>query len=309
MLLSSVVSTLVSLTGAVLSARALAVSGPGPTLPVQARDSDPSLVLTPAGYKSAGNVHQVPHGATVSHIGTDMHVTDKNGALIKIVSGPSAATRTTSSPIPAQTGWITYASWVNPNATLPIKTFSADFVVPEPPQVYTNQTVFLFPALLPVDGTSILQPVLQYGSSGAGGGEYWSVAMWYVFDGDYYYVTPLVQVSPGQSLQGILSMVSDVGGYYTYTTSMSPVTAAGALTVNIWVQLGWATLTLEAYGVTDAKSYSAGTTTFNNILLQTTAETSPTAPSWSVINDEEDGITTTINQAALNGKGVVVINY
>ena len=84
-------------------------------------------------------------------------------------------------PIPSipDIGWIENAQWRNGGSN-PIIYFSTKWVVPPAPSASDGQTVFLFNGLQPDNGAHILQPVLQWGPSAAGGGNYWSITNWYV---------------------------------------------------------------------------------------------------------------------------------
>jgi hypothetical protein len=52
--------------------------------------------------------------------------------------------------------------------------------VPQAPSSYVGQTIFLFNGLMREDWQELIQPVLQYGPSAAGGGNYWAMAVWYI---------------------------------------------------------------------------------------------------------------------------------
>lgn len=67
----------------------------------------------------------------------------------------------------------------------PISSFATTWKVPAAPTTNHQQTIFLFNSIEPASGNAILQPVLQYGPSAAGGGSYWAVASWYVYQLDY----------------------------------------------------------------------------------------------------------------------------
>ena len=73
-------------------------------------------------------------------------------------------------------GWITYASWTN-NTGSPISLFSTNWVVPPDPSTQSGQTIFLFNGIQ--NSSNIYQPVLQWGGLLLGG-NYWTVASWYV---------------------------------------------------------------------------------------------------------------------------------
>ncbi|KAJ7697207.1 hypothetical protein B0H17DRAFT_1130514 [Mycena rosella] len=51
--------------------------------------------------------------------------------------------------------------------------------VPPAPATYHGQTVYLFNA---INGEGVVQSVLAYGPTPAGGGELWFVASWYLWD-------------------------------------------------------------------------------------------------------------------------------
>ncbi|KAF7319302.1 hypothetical protein HMN09_00267700 [Mycena chlorophos] len=279
-------------------------------------------VLTPRGYRDTADVHLVPHGGRISHVGKEIHVAHANGTIIEIVPAPtspttSAASRGPAGSVPLETGWLSDAYWINPNpaGALPIKWFSTDFVVPPPPVMVSEQTLFLFPGLLPLDGSSILQPVLQYGVSAVGGSTFWGVALWYVIGDQTIFVTPLRSVSSGTNLQGILSLLnfttSTGAPTYTYWTTMLPgANSPAGLTIDVPFEFTWSTVTLEAYNVISLESYPPGSTTFRNISLQMEDGSVPKPPqqTWSVQNDWMDGFQTTVEVDSFS-EGAVVIDY
>ena len=76
-------------------------------------------------------------------------------------------------PVPAlpDIAWIENSQWQNTGAD-PIISFTTTWIIPPAPNSDDSQTVFLFNGLQPDDAAHILQPVLQWGGSGAGGGKY-----------------------------------------------------------------------------------------------------------------------------------------
>ncbi|KAF7319301.1 hypothetical protein HMN09_00267600 [Mycena chlorophos] len=269
------------------------------------REEESNLVLTPGGHADPANVLQVPDGAHISRVGENFHVAHPDGSLFAKVP---ISTTASSKVLPESSGWVTYASWVNSDTSTPITKFTTNFVVPPAPKSYTGQTVFLFPGLMPETGTSILQPVLQYGPSAAGGGEYWAVASWYVPDDGAYFVTSLVKVSAGQSLEGIMSLGSFnvAENTYSYSSSMSPMSQT--LNVDLNLQLNWASITLESYNLNSASAYPAGTTEFSNVYIELSTGQSPTT-SWSLVQDTADEVTTAMEVNSMAGNGVAVITY
>ena len=55
--------------------------------------------------------------------------------------------------------------------------------------------IFIFNGLEPTTENVIIQPVLQYGVSAAGGGNYWAIASWLVNTTNGYH-SPLETVNP-----------------------------------------------------------------------------------------------------------------
>ena len=99
------------------------------------------------------------------------------------------------------TGWITYASWSNSTGT-PVSSFSTQWYVPPAPIAEDGQIIFLFNGIQ--NSTMIYQPVLQWGVSAAGGGNYWAVASWYADgQGGPAFHSDLVRVNPGDLLTRI----------------------------------------------------------------------------------------------------------
>jgi hypothetical protein len=95
-------------------------------------------------------------------------------------------------PIPdIGTGWITYAWWLNDSGS-PISQLSTQWTVPPEPAVQAGQTVFLFNALEDAQNNDLVQPVLQWGVSHAGGGPFWAVGSGYIDTGGHAYFSNLV---------------------------------------------------------------------------------------------------------------------
>lgn len=102
-----------------------------------------------------------------------------------------------------------------------------------------------------------------------------------------------MEVSVGQSLAGEIQLVGTSGSTFNYNAAFTNVDGT-SLTIDGGEELAWATLTLEAYGVTEASDYPAGSTVFQNIGLELSSGVFPSI-SWSTTSDPADGITTTVN--------------
>jgi len=145
--------------------------------------------------------------------------------------------------------------------------FNGDWVVPNNPAAgYTGQLLYFFTGL-EYDGTSILQPVVWYGVSPAGGGAGWFAAVWYVYNGNANYVTsPVVQVSSGQTIHTTMNRAIGTGWVSYMYANGAQITAA-------WFPDGPysnAFVTLEVYNVANCNSlpYYQGTEFQNLAIVQ-----------------------------------------
>ncbi|KAJ7683854.1 hypothetical protein B0H17DRAFT_1137478 [Mycena rosella] len=244
-------------------------------------------VLTPGGHRLATNVKEVPAGGRVAHVGNDIHVIDANGTVLHIATPSVRGSPTAAAVSPEETGWVAFASWLNTGA--PIGSFKASWTVPPMPASQHGQTLFLFNSIEPATGDAIMQP---YGGSAAGGGQFWSVATWYLYMDQTFFTTP-VQVSVGQTLDGIVELVGTSGSTFTYNSQFTNI-GGTSLTIAGSEQLAWATITLEAYAVTTASDYPTGSTVFSGTNLELSSGVFPSV-SWSTQSDPADGLSTTIN--------------
>jgi hypothetical protein len=113
----------------------------------------------------------------------------------------TALDSTTASEIaPVIRGWVEYVSTTTSTSYGEI---SATWTVPAAPSTYEDQTVFFFPGFEDTnDIVTIVQPVLQYGPSQAGGGDYWSIASWNCCYGGQTWYSSLKKVSVGDTISG-----------------------------------------------------------------------------------------------------------
>jgi len=256
-------------------------------------------VLTPAGLRPASSVVQIPEGGSINISGNELQLLDASKNIIHSAQIDNT-TKVRPETVPQESGWIAYANWYNTGS--PISYFTTNWPVPPVPATNHDQTIFLFNSIEPASGSAILQPVLQFGPSAAGGGSYWAVSTWYVGSATYY--TPLVSVSVGQVLEGIIELTSSSGSSFNYESGFANI--EGVIELSGSDELVWATETLESYGVTTGTDYPEGSTVFSNINLDTT--TGVPGISWAVADDTSDGVYVTIAENGASN-AVVVINY
>jgi hypothetical protein len=249
-----------------------------------------SQVLTPFGYRDKATVHQVPQGYNLNRM-PDGHFRMENPSTGDHIDFPeSTASAKGTRPLP-DNGWITGINWFNQTG-IPVSRFATSWRVPSPPPTYTGQTLFLFNGIEPGSFDTILQPVLQYGGSAAGGGTYWAVASWYVTSTTSF-VSQLVQVSTGQSLTGIMRLVSHKNGEFSYSCEFKGIDGTNLSIKNI-AQLMWCVETLEVYGLNQCSDFpNIPYTKLSRINIRN--EGTVPAMNWTIGNNQTAcGVQTTI---------------
>ena len=223
------------------------------------------------------------------------------------VTHPVAPKAKAGSPLPAYgSGWITYASWSNGTGT-PVSRFATSWVVPPVPATSSGQTVFLFNGIQ--NSTMIYQPVLQWGPSAAGGGDYWAIASWYADgQGGVAFYSALTQVNPGDVLTGVMTLTgSDTNGY-SYDCVFAGI-ADSDLVITDVEELTWCIQTLEAYSITAPSDYPATNKTALSAISLATGATYPSVQ-WAVTNSVTDcGQHTLLFDLDSTGSGEVDIWY
>jgi hypothetical protein len=228
----------------------------------QLADSHPGWVQVPGQLMRPDCVHEIPNGATVE-VSKDGKVTGDvtmNGQVIAHYDAcPEAPipTRHTASaghtPGPPFNGWVEdsqeYLWWLGSSDNIDWE--SGDFYVPNNPSV-NGGLIYFFNGIAPTGENWILQPVLQYGYSPAGGGYYWGVASWFVGSGGAWH-SPLVAVKPGDKLSGYSEQTGASGGTLYYTSEAYDLTSGAYSWISIWSSgLHWTWAyegVLEVYGV------------------------------------------------------------
>jgi hypothetical protein len=248
-------------------------------------------VLTPGGLRRRDLVSLIEPGATIDCDIGRVRKLDASGQLLQDL-GP-VASRPPGRPVmphnvvpppkrePAfGSGWITYASWTN-NTGSPVSLFSTNWVVPPAPATQSGQTVFLFNGIQ--NSAFIYQPVLQWGSSAAGGGNYWAVASWYADgQGGQAFHSQLTQVNPGDVLIGVMTLTGHSASGFSYNCVFQGI-ANSALPIQNIPELTWLVQTLECYGITKCSDYPATNKTPMSAIRIENGKAIPSI-GWSVTN-------------------------
>jgi hypothetical protein len=237
-------------------------------------------VLTPGGYRHSSLVHHMPHGHRIRRRKQQLQVVLRRTQ--RIVARHDVAP--SDAPIPGLgSGWITFASWQNP-APAPISQIATDWTVPNPPAAGNRgQTIFLFNALQNASRTNLLQPLLQWGTSQAGGGPFWSISNWYIDPSGHVCHSDFMPVLPGQVLTGIISLGQETSGLFSYVVSFDGYPTLDLSVMGI-EELVCASETLEAYQIGGCTEYPAATFTAMYNIAIAVGGIAP-ALTWSIQNN------------------------
>ena len=232
-------------------------------------------VLTPGGYRHRCLVHYVANGLAVCSI-------DDKFRRVHLDSGRLSdfdEYREEFESIPAlRSGWITWASWDN-HTEHPISSFVTTWKVPAAPRTGQHQTIFIFSSIEDAAKDDIVQPVLQWGTSSAGGGQYWSAGSWYVASDGHAFYSSLVRVNEGDVLTGNIELLEQHGSLFDYASRFEGIDGTEIVAKRI-TELRHATQTLEAYRIRQCSDYPAARMTpMTGINIRTGA--SRRAPEWS----------------------------
>jgi hypothetical protein len=114
------------------------------------------------------------------------------------------------SPSTSTYGWVAFTSQDSTPAFSSWAALNSILVVPPTPSD-TSAIIYLFNGVEPQSGFQIMQPVVQWGNSPAGGGQYWAAANWEVFNQMSVY-SSLTRVSSGDNVELSITLGSVVSG-------------------------------------------------------------------------------------------------
>lgn len=167
----------------------------------------PDYVPTPLGYYHRSCVYELPNGATIDE---QSNVVSEKGVVVRQLkkcpyasirrarvdpSGDLAAAAETNASPPTLGGWVEWAEQGLSSGQF--NKMEGDMPVPTAPPSFSGQLIYLFPGFQPASNSSIIQTVLQFGTSPAGGGAFWGLAAWQVNSDNTAVHSPLVRVSEG----------------------------------------------------------------------------------------------------------------
>jgi hypothetical protein len=181
-------------------------------------------------------------------------------------------------------GWVLGPWWL---ASDVVDRFEVTWAVPPEPSTRSTQQIYLWSGLeawVPATATTpgferggLLQPVLQWGGSHAGGGPSWSVSSWYFQnstdpDAPQSFQTPAVPVKVGQTLAGVMTRTTppqgsgNPPGAFDYQCEFQGIAGTSLHLSNLRLKLNLCYIKLETFGVNACSQYpNTVKTLFENI--------------------------------------------
>lgn len=219
------------------------------------------LVPTPGGWIPRSRVFLIEEGFHVSIFnGRLAKVETRTGKIVQDLGEYQVHIRQQNMidlnqrvPPPADSGWIAWTS-ASPDSSNggKITSFSTTWLVPKPPADSNSQLIYLFNGLQAGTGPTryIVQPVLQWGVSPAGGGKYWAITNWYVQSNNFAIHGKLVKVTSGTSLTGVITFLKDSGTNVIYKSTFTGYGDSTSATTPPVLKANELDETLEAFGIT-----------------------------------------------------------
>ncbi|HEV8435498.1 MAG TPA: hypothetical protein VGR95_18965 [Thermoanaerobaculia bacterium] len=106
-------------------------------------------------------------------------------------------------------GWIESATFT---PSEPLRSMEVKFTVPDPPDESDGSLIYLFPGAQDAHGSTILQPVLQWGSNGVFGGSHWTIVSWHCTPEGQSRYSHHHKVHAGQTIVGTVQVKEDSCG-------------------------------------------------------------------------------------------------
>lgn len=232
--------------------------------------------IGPRGAQPKEQFHFLEPDARLSRKGDVLTKTSADGTRVQLPPAGQAVSQPPTGP-----GWIEYGSWND--YTGKITELQGQWQVPGEPAVQAGQVIFLSLGLQTSKdvATDLFLPVLQWGPSAAGGGNYWSVSCWYQHLGRITF-SELIKVEPGETIIGKVARTVD-NEYGTEWVVSARIDSTGQTTsvpVVGELELSWPFVALEIYSPNMAcDQFPAGSgTAFQNLSLK--YRSSPLAPEW-----------------------------
>ena len=248
-------------------------------------------VITPFGYFHPSCVQHVAEGELLLADGRIQHADGSVDTIAPVCDYPRYSPQGSlvapdGRSTPVTNGWVEHIS-VTTSASY--GKITASWITPPAPSTNNGQTLFFFPGFEDISHVvSIVQPVLQYGSSGAGGGSYWALASWNCCLSGVADYSTIVAVNAGDTIIGSISSTCAPGGNSCSTWNvLSEDKTTGAKTTlsktpsdgQVW---NWAFgAVMEVYNVIQCADYPANTGVTYNVKLYDQNLNLISSPAWT----------------------------
>jgi len=293
----------------------------------------PHYVRTPVGlvwseciHKTSSHVHVIESAGRA-----ELHHDDGTVQNLPRCSMPTLPNSARKSPRKAEQnapddGWQVWTAFNNYN-NASFTSFLGNFNVPADPTSFDGGILYMFTGLqndnwVPISGEwptppafEIIQPVLQYGGdSEDGGGNYWSLASWYVTVDNGAVWSTLINVNAGDVIFGNMTQTGPtswfISGQIVGQTGPNSTTSI-SVTHNRLVTNPWAYCTLEVYEIDNCStdfppSGSQIKFTQMQLFARQGRKIAPVTPKWQSLNNNGDHCSTSIT---VTNAATVTINF
>lgn len=217
-----------------------------PSLTPNLQSGMDTMAVTPIGLMPKSHVHFVGPQSKVMISGGRVQLIDKVSGKTLEDLGPIGRSLQTqglmttfatgnkpSLPTPSEP-YQTYAQWTNGTGN-PITSFTTSWTVPQDPVIPDDFSTFFIWEGLMTSNQDLMQPVLQWGPAEDGGGYYWAVNEWYLWDdasGNSYAVfSGLETVSAGTDLTANIKLVDSSGTDHSHSFNLNFTGITGQLDI------------------------------------------------------------------------------
>lgn len=175
--------------------------------------------------------------------------------------------------------WVAYAGWNNQTGS-PVASMTAMLRVPEVPINKFGHSFFIFPGLQ--SDKLILQPILQWGITGMGGGAFWSIGSCLIGgQSSPVQLSGLTRVNTGDVLKAVMQLKDISNNKFYYASFFEGFNHSRIDTTGLQ-EMKYCCVTLESYRVRLQNDYpTQELTTLSGIRLADTSMR-PILPGWQV---------------------------
>jgi len=175
--------------------------------------------------------------------------------------------------------WVAYAGWNNQTGSA-LASMTAILQVPEPPVNKFGPSIFIFPGLQ--SQRLIIQPILQWGFTGMGGGAFWSIGSCLIGgQSNPIQVSGLTRVNTGDVLKAVIQLKDNSNNKFYYTSYFEDFRRSRIDTAGL-EELKYCCVTLESYNVFVPNDYPSQQKTVVSRIRLADENKRQILPAWQV---------------------------